>query len=90
MSNTLHGGDPDELRDFARELEHVQSVLLGINTELSKRISGHLRWEGPDAFVFKHAWRSSYSPVITQTATMLEETASAIKAQAAEQESASA
>ena len=90
MSNNLHGGDPNELRDFARDLERARSVLLRINTELSQRISGNLRWEGPDAFVFKHAWRSSYSPVITQTAAMLEETAVLIKAQAAEQESASA
>ncbi|MEV8143141.1 hypothetical protein [Specibacter sp. NPDC078709] len=90
MSNNLQGGDPEELRDFARELEHVRSVLVSVNSELSRRISGSLRWEGPDAFVFKHAWRSSYSPVISQTATMLEETAALIKAQAAEQESASA
>ncbi|WP_104109026.1 MULTISPECIES: hypothetical protein [unclassified Arthrobacter] len=90
MSSSLHGADPDELREFARALDHAHSELRRINAELSQRISGDLRWEGPDAFVFKHAWRSSYSPVITQTATMLEETSVRVKAQAAEQESASA
>lgn len=89
MSTGLHGSDPEELRAFARELEQAQAVLLRIKSELGQRISSNLRWEGPDAFFFKHAWQSSYSPVIGQTAAMLEQTAAMVKAQAAEQEAAS-
>ena len=90
MSNGLQGANPEELRNFARELEQAQSILLRTKSELSQRILGNLRWEGPDAFVFKHAWTSSYAPVISQTAALLADTARLLQAQAAEQESASA
>ncbi|MGO2541420.1 MAG: hypothetical protein ACTH8J_09760 [Specibacter sp.] len=89
MSTGLYGADPEELRQFARELEHANTVLLAVKSQLSARISSNLRWEGPDAFVFRHAWQSSYAPVIGQAAAMLEATAHTLQAQAAEQESAS-
>ena len=89
MSTGLHGSDPDDLRQFARELEQAHRVLLVVRQELSARITSQLRWEGPDAFVFRHAWQSSYAPVIARTAAMLEATARAVTAQAAEQQAAS-
>lgn len=90
MSGSLQGSDPNDLRDFARALEQAQNQLLRTRSELSQRISNNLRWEGPDAFVFRHAWTSSYAPVISQVAAMMADTARTLKAQAAEQEAASA
>ncbi|MHA7305030.1 hypothetical protein ACX80E_07265 [Arthrobacter sp. TMN-49] len=89
MSTGLHGADPEDLRQFAVELEHATSVLLTVKNDLSAKINNSLRWEGPDAFVFRHAWQSSYAPVIGQTAALFESTAQMVKAHAAEQESAS-
>lgn len=70
MSTGLYGADPEELRQFARELEHANTVLLAVKSQLSARISSNLRWEGPDAFVFRHAWQSSYAPVLGQAAAI--------------------
>lgn len=89
MSTGLYGSDPEELRQFARELEQATNILLAVKSELSTRISSTLRWEGPDAFFFRHAWQSSYAPVIGQAAQMLEDTAHTLLLQASEQESAS-
>lgn len=89
MSTGHLGAAPEDLRQFAVELERAHTVLSTVLNELSARISNNLRWEGPDAFVFRHAWQSSYAPVIVQTAALLESTAHALNVQAAEQESAS-
>lgn len=89
MSTGLQGADPDGLRQFARDLERAHTMLLAVKAELSARITSQLRWEGPDAFVFRHAWQSSYAPVIAQTAAMLEATARLVAAQAEEQQDAS-
>ncbi len=89
MSTGFQGADPEDLRRFALDLEHAHDILLTVKNELNTRITSQLRWEGPDAFVFKHAWRSSYAPVILQAATMLEDTAHTLKAQAAAQETTS-
>ncbi|MEO8220874.1 MAG: hypothetical protein ABI563_08825 [Specibacter sp.] len=89
MSTGLNGADPADLRQFAVELEHANTVLLSVKNELSAQINSKLCWEGPDAFVFRHAWQSSYAPVIGKTAALLESTARMVKAQAAGQESAS-
>ena len=89
MTTGLYGADPEDLRQFARDLERATTVLLTVRNELGTRITSQLRWEGPDAFVFRHAWQSSYAPVIGQAAAMLEETAHRLTAHAAEQEAAS-
>ena len=89
MSPAFHGADPKELRAFANELDRAQDTLMAVRHELSARINNNLRWEGPDAFVFKHAWQSSYAPVIARTAAELRHTAQLVRAQAAAQESAS-
>ena len=58
MSTGFQGADPENLRRFALDLEHAHDILLTVKNELNTRITSQLRWEGPDAFVFKHAWRS--------------------------------
>lgn len=89
MSPAFHGADPEELRAFAAELDHAHQTLMAVRSELNSRIANKLHWEGPDAFVFKHAWQSSYAPVIARTAVELQDTARLVREQAAEQESAS-
>ena len=89
MSPAIIGADPDELLQLAGELEHAQEALLTVKNQLGSRITSQLRWEGPDAFVFRHAWQSSYSPAIARTAAMLAETARMVRTQAAQQELAS-
>lgn len=89
MGADFHGSDPQELRAFAAELDHAGEVLAGVRRELNHRINGSLRWEGPDAFVFKHVWQSSYAPVIARTAAELEDTARLVREQAGQQEQAS-
>ncbi len=89
MSTGLYGADPEELHHFARDLARAHTVLLTVTQELSARITSQLRWEGPDAFVFRHAWQSSYAPVIARTAAMLEATSQLVTAQANEQQDAS-
>ncbi|MFQ4148491.1 hypothetical protein AAGW05_07300 [Arthrobacter sp. LAPM80] len=89
MGTGLYGADPEDLREFARELLRAQNVLLSVRSELSSCITSTLRWEGPDAFVFRHAWQSSYAPVIGRTAAMLSDTARMLTAQACEQDTAS-
>lgn len=89
MSTGLYGADPEELHHFARDLALAHTVLLTVTQELSARITSQLRWEGPDAFVFRHAWQSSYAPVIARTAAMLEATSQLVTAQANEQQDAS-
>lgn len=89
MSPAIIGADPDDLRQLAGELDHAQEMLLSAKNQLGARITSQLRWEGPDAFVFRHAWQSSYSPVIARTAAMLADTARMVRAQAAQQELAS-
>lgn len=89
MSPAFHGADPEELRQFARDLDRAHDLLMSVRGELGNRISHKLRWEGPDAFVFKHAWQSSYAPVIGRNAAMLAATAQLIRTEADEQEQSS-
>jgi uncharacterized protein YukE len=89
MTTGLQGADPEDMRRFAHDLDQAHDRLLALRSELGARITNNLRWEGPDAFVFRHAWQSSYAPVIAKAAAMLGETARTVKAQAAEQEQAS-
>ncbi|ALE05309.1 hypothetical protein AL755_07225 [Arthrobacter sp. ERGS1:01] len=89
MADGLLGADADALRALARDLEHAQSELLAVRGGLSAHIALKLHWEGPDAFVFRHAWQSSYAPVIGRAATLLGDTARALAAEAAAQETAS-
>ncbi|MCQ9165646.1 hypothetical protein [Arthrobacter sp. STN4] len=89
MTQALQGADPEALRQFARELDGAGRRLLELKTALGARIAHNLQWEGPDAFVFRHAWQSSYAPVIGKAASMLAETARRLDAQAASQEAAS-
>lgn len=89
MSPAFFGADTQELLQLARELERTQEALGNVCRELGAKINGRLRWEGPDAFVFRHAWQSSYSPSIAKTAAMLGDTAALIRKQAAEQDAAS-
>ncbi|WP_207344550.1 hypothetical protein [Arthrobacter sp. E3] len=89
MSTGLYGADPEELHHFAQDLDRAHTVLLTITQELNARITSRLRWEGPDAFVFRHAWQSSYAPVIAQTAAMLKATEQQVTTQANEQQEAS-
>ena len=89
VSIGLYGADPQELRAFAAELDHARQVLISVRDELGNRITNDLRWEGPDAFVFRHAWQSSYAPVITRTAAQLQDTAQLLRQQAMQQDQAS-
>lgn len=89
MTQGLYGADPDALRQLAREMDHAGERLLALKGELGARITSKVQWEGPDAFVFRHAWQSSYAPVMAKAAAMLADTARRLNAQAAEQDSTS-
>lgn len=89
MTQGLQGADPEALRQFARDMDRAGQQLLALKQELGARIANNLQWEGPDAFVFRHAWQSSYAPVIGKAAAMLTDTARALNAQAMGQETAS-
>ncbi len=89
MTPGLQGSDPGALHQLARDMDHAGQRLDELRRELGARIANNLRWEGPDAFFFRHAWQSSYSPVIGKAAAMLTETARRLDAQAAGQDSAS-
>lgn len=90
MANGLQGANTEQMRQLARDFESASQELVGIRTELSQRISHQLEWEGPDAFVFKHAWQSSYAPVLMRAAAMLAESSACLNHQAAEQDATSA
>lgn len=90
MTHGMQGANLEEMRHLARDLEAASQQLLTIRQELGQRIRHQLAWEGPDAFVFKHAWQSSYAPVMAAGASMLKETAVKLQRQAVEQETASA
>lgn len=90
MTYGLQGANLEEMRRLAHDLELASAQLQALRTELNQRISAHLAWEGSDAFVFRHAWQSSYSPVIAKGVAMLTETAQKIRHQAAEQQETSA
>ncbi|GAA4656243.1 hypothetical protein [Arthrobacter cryoconiti] len=89
MTQGLQGSDPDELRRFAYDLNAAAGALMTIRTELGSHISNNLRWEGPDAFMFRHAWQSSYAPVIAKGADMLNDAALHLQFQADQQDTAS-
>lgn len=89
MQSGLLGADTEDMRRFAKDLDLAANTLNGLRGQLSAKVSHGLQWEGPDAFMFRHAWQSSYAPVIAKSVQMLHETAVKIRSQAAAQEAAS-
>ncbi|WP_026554042.1 hypothetical protein [Arthrobacter sp. 35W] len=86
MADNMNGADPGDLRDLASSMIQSAEALAQIRARLSARITEELRWYGPDAFVFRHAWMSSYAPVLGRTSDMLHLAAGRLREQAAEQE----
>lgn len=82
------GDSPEDLDEFASDLQRAHNQLLVIDQELSEHIGANLSWKGANAFVFKHAWQSSYAPVLRNVATMLEATSTYLLLHADEQEPA--
>lgn len=89
MTQRRSGADSEELRQFGADLLAAQRRLTAVQNDLSARISSNLRWEGADAFVFRHAWRSSYAPVLGKAASMLADASAQVVAEAAAQDEAS-
>ncbi|MGA7205348.1 MAG: hypothetical protein WBX27_12035 [Specibacter sp.] len=75
MTQGVAGADADELRQFARDLQEARRELLALKQDFGTGLGRETSWDGPDAFVFRHAWASSYAPVIGNAADMLGEAA---------------
>src|SRR5690625_2352494 len=86
--SVTHGADVEALRASARELADAAHGLLTISIRLTARV-WDVRWNGPDAARFRVAWEEEYAPQLGQVCRALNEAASHITEQAADQERAS-
>jgi hypothetical protein len=86
MTQEVPGAEPDELRQFALDLQEAGLSLLAVKNDLGTGLRRALGWDGPDAFVFRHAWASSYAPVIGNAAAMLGDTARELNSEAVQRE----
>lgn len=83
------GANPQDLNDFARQLDQGARILEQSRTQLAGRFQ-NVRWNGPDAANAKAAFNASQGPSLSVAAAMLKDTANKIRNNAQEQLSTSA
>lgn len=83
-----HGADVDALRAASRTLADAAHVLFTVNVRLSAR-AYDFTWNGPDATRFRAQWEGEYAPQVDAVTRALNQAATDIAEQAADQERAS-
>lgn len=83
------GADVAELRELARLFQQKAEQLDGIERNLAWRIHS-APWHGPDVDRFKQSWDRSYRSILQNAARDLSRSATDLRAQADQQEEASA
>lgn len=86
--SVTHGADIEALRASARELADAAHTLLTCSIRLTARV-WDVRWNGPDAARFRVAWEEEYAPQLGLVCRALNQAATEIAEQAADQERAS-
>lgn len=90
MTGTMYGADVAQLRALGDRLDHAADALDQSGRLLSQGISPAMSWRGPDAQAFQGEWSGSYLPTLQAAARALRDAARAIRANADQQETASA
>lgn len=83
------GADPIALRELAKSMATSQQQLDSAARDLHSAL-GRVRWQGPDSDRFRQRWASNLRPTLRSAAAGLSDAAALLKAQATEQETASA
>jgi uncharacterized protein YukE len=86
--NQMIGADVAELRALAAQFSQASDRLLGVAQSVRQGIQVSA-WVGPVAVRFRHLWDSEYSARLRNAASLLEQQAQALQAQATQQEGAS-
>jgi hypothetical protein len=89
MDQATWGADPEGLEQFASDLSQASGQFRKIQRKLSARVHS-APWSGLDAREFLDSWRGPYSSSLLSTASALEQAASIVRRNAAEQRAASA
>lgn len=89
MSSGMVGADIAALRELGKSINHQAATLEGLAGRLTTAIS-HPSWRGTDATRFRGEWRSSHVVKLRAAGSALREAATAILAEASQQEKASA
>jgi uncharacterized protein YukE len=87
--STMIGADVAELRALAADFDSKASVLRTMESQLTWRIHSS-PWHGADVSRFQHDWNSNHRRAITSTAATITEAARVLRANADQQELASA
>lgn len=87
---SMYGADVGQLRALCDRLEMVASDLERTGKVLSQDITTTTQWQGPDAGGFRGDWSGTHYPRITAAAAALRTAARAVRANADQQEGASA
>lgn len=87
--STMIGSDVDELRALAAELDTRAATLRSVEVQLTWRIHG-APWQGGDVERFRHDWNDRHRRAITISAAGIDEAARVLRANADQQELASA
>lgn len=87
--STMIGSDVDELRALAAELDTRAATLRSVEVQLTWRIHG-APWQGGDVERFRHDWHDRHRRAITISAAGIDEAARVLRANADQQELASA
>ncbi|AJT42348.1 WXG100 family type VII secretion target [Psychromicrobium lacuslunae] len=84
------GANPQELRDFAKQVSNAAGIIRDQGNTLTATINSGRGWNGPDAGHFRQRWNSSQHPLLNNTADSLLDVAKTLNRNADEQEKASA
>ncbi|MBP2413409.1 uncharacterized protein YukE [Arthrobacter stackebrandtii] len=89
MADGMIGADPEQLRDLAKTMATSGETLTQLSSTLHNVIS-RAQWNGPDSEMFRGRWNNGLRLTLHDTGATLTQQSAAIKAQADEQEQASA
>ncbi len=89
MTDGMIGANPEQLRDLAKTMASSGETLTNLSSTLNSVIS-QARWHGPDSEMFRGRWNNGLRRTLHDTGSMLTQHSTAVKAQADEQERASA
>lgn len=87
MPGKMLGADPEQLREFAKELQAAGKNLRHTELTLTSVVS-NIRWNGPDADNFRRAW-SGHKRSIAQIVSGMNDVSASLLRNAQEQEQAS-
>jgi uncharacterized protein YukE len=68
----FEGMDPDQVESLGRQLQHQESALHGIISQLDGLVNSMAtNWLGQDSTRFQHSWSGQYRTQLTRAAQQL-------------------